>query len=408
MLKFFLPVLGALLCGGALADSNCNAILQHGHYNITITQGKQQATSFYYAKYCSKIEEHYDSSTGADIDVNVIGYGGGSGGYSDSERKSKLEEWCSKVKAGGSSSAETSTEIRTINDASVRAWESCMSQQEVKYVYDFNSEHQTTVQVSVSYAGSATNGVLAYGGVEERGYHCRVVRYDAETEETAPAKAYSTVIGDTTTATIGRGGITATCTRNAPEKVVQDGVTFDHYGPGSIAILIAGHSSLLNFYSENVPVQASVKDQFVPKNAVMAFADEKCPSDWRPYVEGIGRVIIGEGVNPGLQPIGHNEAGGAPSVVLTASNIPAHVHYLPDIGSAGHMLQFGKSNMYAGLSFSDNPGSDRIGMYVNMALLQGTGLGDIIPTTTQKPLTDPPAAVSIMMPYKGLLYCIKN
>ena len=95
-----------------------------------------------------------------------------------------------------------------------------------------------------------------------------------------------------------------------------------------------------------------------------------------------GRVIVGEGIGPGLIPVDQGELGGSSQVPLTLSNIPSHTHGIGANTGAG-TTSVPTNNVLANTSDSDKEYSSS-----NDTSMSATGsAGSNTPISTMQPYT---------------------
>ncbi|TDQ78445.1 hypothetical protein A8950_3497 [Dongia mobilis] len=372
--------------GTAFAAGNCDALLQHGLYNISVSKYSYDRTAFLYDKYCRKQYETFDSSKKGQIDVEVFGYGSGDGSMSDDLRKTKLDEWCQTNRSSSSDQTDQYQEVRTINDAAVRAWETCTANKEVDIDPILTDGNQRHVLVNLKYTGAGSG--IAFGGVSPHGYTCgyRAFRSKDEIIETQTAEG----------GLLTNRGITVDCWRDEPETIEQDGQSFHRYKPGSLAIYLAGNSLLISFVEQIDPLLPSIREYYVPQNAVMAFNAAACPKGWQPFAEGIGRTIVGVGsAGSGLPNVSLLAQGGSQVVSLTANNLPPHAHVLP-------LTNTGEASTRTGISGGLMNSRDQAGFYYGRVVVSDHG------NAITSNAFGPGAPVDVTNPYVGLLLCQKQ
>ncbi|MDR6306446.1 hypothetical protein GGQ85_004178 [Nitrobacter vulgaris] len=124
---------------------------------------------------------------------------------------------------------------------------------------------------------------------------------------------------------------------------------------------------------------------------IAGFEANKCPEGWKVYTKAQGRFLLGineKDKAPKLSAIAPGATGGADSQTLTMKNIPAHYHLL-DLGTLNNDARYGQGEEYSRAVY----GTQR-----NKAFLSKT-------STAGQESPDP---ISLIPPYVGLLFCIKD
>lgn len=96
--------------------------------------------------------------------------------------------------------------------------------------------------------------------------------------------------------------------------------------PGLAALFTAALFSLLG-------VVGKAPTLIIPGQAVVAFNSSECPSGWKEYELGQGRVIVGVGNALDLEPRTLEELGGKEEVTLSINELPKHRHNNPSVGN---------------------------------------------------------------------------
>jgi len=173
-------VVFAFLYGASLQTQGqtCDAIIQHGLRNVSTAYSQDTATSLRYFNHCQKNLDTLDSSKMADAEVEIFGQGRGGGSYSETQRRTALQEWCTTNRDTAFRNQTSFQNAQSIYQGAVDAWSKCNSLKSKSIqVTPVISPDNETVDIGVVYTGNTSSGIRL-NGVKAEGFACDVTRPD--------------------------------------------------------------------------------------------------------------------------------------------------------------------------------------------------------------------------------------
>lgn len=243
-----------LYSGAAYAAAACDAIIVHGLRNIEVSSTKVEALSMKYQQNCGKDFAATSDETLANAEVQVFGYGGGSGGFSRKQREERLKQWCDTNQAAASSVGSTSTNSHTFYQGAVTAWDSCNRLYSQSMIINpIISPDARNVSIGIVYTGPSPSGVKLYG-VQADGFTCSTTTPDTGLNVTFPVSVKTE-------------NIQVRCTRSPTKTVVKDGTSYEVAARGVIDVQTASDPFQL-FFAEEVNPELSVKEASAIKSSM--------------------------------------------------------------------------------------------------------------------------------------------
>ncbi|MGA0594092.1 hypothetical protein [Enterovirga sp. CN4-39] len=198
-----------ILVGSAFAQE-CSGIINHGMRNIVIKKTSAAATVLKYYNNCGKNFSSMSDDQLASIEIEVIGYGSGTGGFTRAVREQKLNEWCTTNKDTATQNAASYEEAQSIFSDAVQAWNRCNELLAADIsINPIISQDNRSVTMSIRYKGPTSTGVKFYG-IAPEGFSCSI-KGPANTD-------YSGLIPGGVA--IGPEALSVVCSRDSPKEVL--------------------------------------------------------------------------------------------------------------------------------------------------------------------------------------------
>lgn len=161
----------SLVVSSSLSAQDCGALLTHGIKNIEVKYSSEAAIATKYYRHCGLDFKEVSDSILANIEVEIIGSGSGSGGFSRAQREEALRRWCVTNKDVAQSSQSDYHKSQTIMADAISAWSKC-SELSAKGVQTrpVVSADLRTVTLSVSFTGPTSE--IDYYGFDAEGFEC--------------------------------------------------------------------------------------------------------------------------------------------------------------------------------------------------------------------------------------------
>ena len=144
---------------------NCDALLEHGLYNVEIRSSERDFQQSLYNRVCSADFKYTQSgsssaeSVGASLSYAGFGIGGSSsGGKTQQEVESSRQEFCSSMSSKTSDQVAVSSEVRMLHNRALETYERCLSLQDNQVRIDMS------VLPSLGQAKTVTFGLSKGGG----------------------------------------------------------------------------------------------------------------------------------------------------------------------------------------------------------------------------------------------------
>jgi len=172
MRRILASVFGIAALGSSQAAQNCDAIINHGMRNIEVTESADAAIAVKYFNHCGKDWSLLDDKQLANAEVEVFGYGGGSAGYSRSQRSERLNQWCTTNSSIAQRNQSSIQKSQLFYQGAVTAWDNCnaLSSKDI-IVTPRISPDAKTVDIGIVYRGGTKSGVNLLNVVTE-GFTC--------------------------------------------------------------------------------------------------------------------------------------------------------------------------------------------------------------------------------------------
>jgi hypothetical protein len=269
----FLASFGASTC----IAQDCNAILQHGLRNVSISKSQEARIATTYYNNCGVDYKSMSDSQLASVEVSVFGYGSGSGGYSRTQREDRLNQWCTTNKASAESHKIHYQEAQDIYAPAVAAWDSCnkLASNSVQIVPLITPDDRT-VDIKLKYTGPTSNQVTLQRIVQE-GFVCD----------------YSNERGQQVSLPVRLSPILLNihCKRNPAAAVTRSGTLFSKFERGTISVPTATETVQLYFperwdpelpqaEAQRLRSEIEILKQGSPPGIVAAYAGDALPTGW--------------------------------------------------------------------------------------------------------------------------------
>lgn len=323
MKLYFWPAVGflALLPVNAAAQSQCDALLEHGINNITKTFSAEHAVAYKWHSNCGI--DYLSESDRRTKRANLEIYGQGSGRSRDSSQsmRESLNEWCDINEDFAKDKAVLVTEVQSLSTQALQSYEKCqeMSQKDIEISVTPMQQNAEFVKIEID---SNHDGDLKYLGLQTQNYTCTesmVLYTDGQSVDVNSQPS------------IRNANIHIDCIRDKPEVEQNNAL-----GTGKIIYEEAYIS--VNTSGPGMPVSfPKVVSEYVvtPPGAILGFNTSECPAGWNAYTEAEGRFLIGSGNNndSNKDDLGATltskkvgSVGGAEKHTLTVAEMPAHTH----------------------------------------------------------------------------------
>lgn len=220
---------------------NCDAILQHGLRNITITSSSEATVATKYFNHCHKDFSSLSESTIGSLEVEIFGYVGGDGNLSLSKRSDRLNDWCKTNSTSAKANHSAYEESQIIYGQAVTAWESCnkLDADGLKTNF-FITPDSKNVDIGIRFVPSGTDSTtIELYNVISKGFDCTV---------TGPGGSNIELPTN-----IGNKVIAISCERKKPNIVKRESGEYEFLESGLITIQTANNPFQLFFPSEEKP-----------------------------------------------------------------------------------------------------------------------------------------------------------
>lgn len=254
---------------------DCNALLTHGLRNIRVSKSSEASLAVKYNQFCRQNYENLSDAVKGNIDVDIIGIGGGSASLSVDKKREILNNWCGENKEMAEANKGVVEEVQEIYKDALVAWNQCnqLKSQNVLMEPKITPDSKT-VDISLRYNGPTSSGVL-YMGYEANGFTCKDFYPTADGAKPIPKKK---------AVYIDKQAIKVHCDRAKAVVTKQDGTTFAHLQSGVVTIKTAGEDMQLFFAEEWTPslpdqqatlIKANLeelKKELIPPGTIISFA----------------------------------------------------------------------------------------------------------------------------------------
>lgn len=252
-----LVLLVIFLVGQIVIAQNCDALLDHGLYNVTYESSEEAQKYQMYSEICS--EEYSSASTAkqkrisASLSYAGIGLGGSSSGGTSSTSEQQ-KKYCEEHQEESSYQGSDVAISKQIYSAAIAAWERCVELQSKSLEINFS------ILPSSANATEATFG-LRYGGASQSGIKLSGVYVNPENAFTCEGQINdkNVIFNKLTNTIVGPQQISMTCRRNITDTIVKDGETFEVYGDATISIHTTDKNLDIAFPQIEIPELAQSK-----------------------------------------------------------------------------------------------------------------------------------------------------
>jgi hypothetical protein len=161
------------LVGQIVIAQNCQALLNHGLYNIEIKTSQDDVSQNLFNQLCSEsfsldsLSESKVKSFGASLSYAGFGIGGSSSGGSSKEQvKVARDQFCSTMSSQASSNVQVSSEVRTLFPEALTTFERCLELEAKGLHIDVQIQPSSQAAKTIVYGlTSTTPGSLKLTGV---------------------------------------------------------------------------------------------------------------------------------------------------------------------------------------------------------------------------------------------------
>lgn len=237
-------------------SSNCDAILQHGLRNVSISMSDEASISRKYENHCNKDFSLLTDEQLGSIEVEVFGYGGGNGSYSRNQREENLLEWCKTNEQEAISHKSTLNQSSIIYGRAYDAYERCLElkNQEIKFDYQPSDDYKT-INISMQYIDPTSGREGIYlTGVEAEGFTYEIKYVEAEGNR---VENYNEL--PESPLFINRFATNILFKRSGAEVITENGQAFNKIPRGSITIQTSSKSLHLFYPEEYEPTIPEVR-----------------------------------------------------------------------------------------------------------------------------------------------------
>ena len=215
--------------------AGCDSIITHGLRNISISKSEEALIAAKWFNHCQKDFNSLRDDQLAQLEVEVIGYGGGNASYSRNQSTQRLTEWCTNNRESAQQHRNSVSETQTFYQGAVSAWESCIRLRSQQLLIDpVISPDGRTVDIGVVYRGP-TDGV-AFSGLPTENFTCKA-QLPEGVEITFPYK-------------VRNEAVQIRCTRDQPKDRTINGTVYQFLPRGTISVQTASDPFQL-FFSES-------------------------------------------------------------------------------------------------------------------------------------------------------------
>lgn len=367
------------------AGESCNALLNVGLYNTSISSSSNDAQSLALSTFCSA--DYSNSSTSnsqsAQIEASYGLFSGGAGGTaSRQDIITKQSQVCTSGFNSSAYSNRTSSYSRTLYQGALDAWNKC--QQIANQGLVFSVQPSSTMQ-GVTVLIAAQSGLKAtYYGVEQFGSGTSACTTMANGQVLNPSasKPFEFTAASKVTVTCKRNVVA-----NGPDLSADAQDLVFVTSADSLTVPLAAIGNFSRITADKIKNDAVASIGL--SGAVVAFSNSNCPPGWKIYEKTRGRTIIGAGKGDGLTERKFDSTGGVEKHQLTVSEMPQHSHDFFGIG-----FDYGAMDMGQSYSNSIALGKNPIGrQYTPSGSLSDVG-GN--------------SAHENMQPWVALQYCVKQ
>jgi hypothetical protein len=207
--------------------------------NVSTAYSAETSVSLRYFNHCQKNLDTLDSSKMADAEVEIFGQGRGGGSYTEQQRRTALQEWCTTNRDTAFRNQTSFQNAQSFYQGAVDAWTKCnaLKARSIQ-VTPVISPDNDTVDIGVVYTGGTTSGILL-NGIKAEGFSCEATRPDNKRVK------YPEEIRHLT--------FNIQCKRAAPAKEVSGGETFQRKSRGVITVQTSAEPVQLFFSEEYNP-----------------------------------------------------------------------------------------------------------------------------------------------------------
>lgn len=168
-----LLVASLLLTASETWAGPCDAIISHGLRNISISYSSDVLNASKYERACKYDMNSMSDSTLANLEVEVFGYGSGSGGFDRTRTEERITSWCNENRASSQTNRQQVAESQTIYQGAVDAWQSCiaLNTKDIRITPTISGDART-VDIAIYYAGLPSEAAIL-SGVQADGFTCQ-------------------------------------------------------------------------------------------------------------------------------------------------------------------------------------------------------------------------------------------
>ncbi|QPS09556.1 hypothetical protein I6G66_05910 [Delftia acidovorans] len=222
-------------------SQSCDAIIQHGLRNITTSHSSDKSTSLRYFNHCQKNLDTLDINRVADAEVEIFGQGRGGAGYSEQQRRSSLQEWCTINKETAFRHQNSEQSAQSIYQGAVDAWSKCnslLANKEVRITPNITPD-SNIVDIGIVYNGNTRSGIILNGIITD-GFSCEITKPDNK-QVNFPEEVSNLTFN-------------AHCKRAASRKETVDGQTYIRKASGTITVQTSAAPVQIFFPEEFDPI----------------------------------------------------------------------------------------------------------------------------------------------------------
>jgi len=325
----FLAITGAalLICVPAFgAGLECNALLDHGLRNISVSQGAEAAVQFKFEKNCRKDFQKMSDSQLAEAEAEIFGTGSGSASYGRQKQEERLSDWCKQNEQYSHYSSSTYQKSETIYKDAILAWSNCTKLEGKDVRADIQILNQSKrVEITLSAFTGTKTGILLKG-ISADGFSCAANGPSLKSEK--GTQQYSDDDFKNSDIEIKNLAISIECVRNRARTEVSKGQTYSVLNSGSIVVRTSTFPVTVDFVEEWAPPlpdsrAAAIENSLASfRGAVVGFTSSDCPQGWERLEKASGRMLLGAETGKYIV----NETHGQSTVTLQVPNLPTHRH----------------------------------------------------------------------------------
>jgi hypothetical protein len=257
-------LLGLITFSVPVAAQDCNALLAHGLRNVEVKYSSRAALATKYYRNCGLDVASLSDTVIGNVEVEVFGYGSGSGGLTRTQREDRLRRWCIQNKELAQSAQDDYVRSESTMAEAVSAWSHCneLANRGVQ-TRPVISPDQRTVSMNISFTGPVIKGSgVEFYGVKSENFDC-----DTRVPGMTPAqleKAFNTA----TPVIITPAAIAVECRRPVKTKTVN-GQQYTWLERGTITVQNAADPYQLFFVEQTDPLLPDAAAQRIESNIAL-------------------------------------------------------------------------------------------------------------------------------------------